>query len=405
MVATRYWALGLPIVVASILGGGEQPGEAPERNARRLAPLGNGTCVECHTGIEDIHPGFPLTCAECHGGDDTQSRVERAHVQPRLLVPTDERVLPQTYDLPYRRFVNPTDLRVAEVACGTCHETAVANMLKSLHATTSGHLGDGYYEHGLTDDKTPVYSIFPVRDQDGEVGEHAIRSTRQVPPFRSSGRKDRIETHYSDLPRKACMHCHLYSEGRAVDGRVGMDGDYRGAGCAACHVSYSDDGRSRSRDPTIDKLEPGHPRQHRFTTQIPTSTCTRCHYGDAAIGLHFRGMAQLVPGMPAGPEVEGTTDSLLNGVFYIQDPDMTPPDVHHQRGMHCIDCHTVSDVMGDGDIYPQMDFAVEIECTSCHGTFERVSDLTTSHGRRLPNLDREGELFSGEHRGKSKLPK
>ena len=42
------------------------------------------------------------------------------------------------------------------------------------------------------------------------------------------------------------MQCHLYSVGRAVDGRLGMDGDYRGEGCAACHVTYADDGRSRS---------------------------------------------------------------------------------------------------------------------------------------------------------------
>jgi hypothetical protein len=101
-------------------------------------------------------------------------------------------------------------------------------------------------------------------------------------------------------------------------------------------------------------------------------------------------MAQLVPGQPAGPEVKGTTDRLLNGTFYIQDPDLTPPDVHHQKGMHCIDCHTLADTMGDGAIYPQMDFAVEIECTSCHGTFDRETDLMTSHGRRVPNLAREG---------------
>ena len=215
----RLWALGLPLGVMSILGMGDdpQPGAAP-------GAAGNGTCLECHAGIEDIHPGFELTCVDCHGGDDTQSDSRRAHVLPRLPVPTDERVLPRNYDLPYQRFVNPTNLRVAQATCGDCHQTAVSNMLKSLHATTAGHLGDGFYEHGLTRSKTPVYSIFPVRDEDGDLGEHGIRATRQIPPFRNVG-KDRIETHYSDLPRKACMHCHLYSEGRAVDGRVGMDGD------------------------------------------------------------------------------------------------------------------------------------------------------------------------------------
>ncbi len=351
------------------------------------------SCLECHLGIEDIHPGFELTCVDCHGGDETQTTKAEAHVLPVRAVPNDERVLPQGYDLPYQRFKNPSNLRVAMQVCGNCHEEAVTNMLKSPHGTTAGHLGDGFYENGLVRSKRPVYSIFPVVDEDGDVPPQAIGRTSQVPGFRTSGPKDQIETHYSDLARKACMNCHLYSEGRAVDGRLGLDGDYRGEGCAACHVAYAEDGRSMSGDAAAVRQEPGHPLKHRFTSKISTNTCVSCHYGDASIGLHFRGMAQLVPGMPAGPQVEGTTDRLLNGAFYIRDDNLTPPDIHHERGMHCIDCHTLADAMGDGNIYPQMDFAVEIECTSCHGTFDQVSDLTTSHGRRIRNLDRVGDRF------------
>lgn len=351
------------------------------------------SCLNCHLGIEEIHPGYKLSCVDCHGGDDTKADKKEAHVLPKRLVPNDERVLPQNHDLAYQRFRNPSNLRVADRVCGTCHGSMVTDMLKSPHGTTTGHLGDGFYEHGLAKGKKPSYSIFPVRDLDGHVPPHGIAATTQVPGFRSQGAKDRIETHYSDLPRKACMQCHFYSEGRAVNGRLGLDGDYRGEGCAGCHVTYAEDGLSRSGDPTIDKREPGHALKHEFTSKIPTSTCVSCHYGDASIGLHFRGMAQLVPGMPAGPQVKGTTDRPLNGVFYIQDETMTPPDIHHQKGMHCIDCHTVNDVMGDGNIYPQMDFAVEIECTSCHGTFDRVSDLMTSHGNRVSNLRRSGDEF------------
>ena len=351
-------------------------------------------CLSCHTGIEDIHPGFQLTCVDCHGGDGQSRDKATAHVQPTRPLPTDERVLPIDWDLPYQRFLNPSNLRVAAVACSPCHDDLVQHVHKSLHGTTAGHLGDGYYEHGLSREREPAFSVFPVRDEDGRSAPHAVRTTRQVPAFDRSARPDRIATHYADLPRKACMQCHLWSEGRAVDGRLGLDGDYRGEGCAACHVTYADDGRSRSRDRSIDKLEPGHPIAHRFTTKIPTDTCTRCHYGDATIGLHFRGLAQLVPGMPAGPDVPGTTDTLQNGVFYIRDPDLTPPDVHHEKGMHCIDCHTATDAMGDGDIHPNMDHAVEIECESCHGSIDRVSDLMTSHGRRVKNLFRLGDDVS-----------
>ena len=340
-----------------------------------------------------MHPAYPLSCVDCHGGDGEATDKDKAHVLPKKPPPGDERVLPRNYDLAWQRFRNPTNLRVAHAVCGDCHDPTTTDVLKSLHATTCGHLGDGLYEHGLTSSKRPSVGVFAQTDDDGDVPEGALRSVRQIPAPRSGGARDKIENHYADLPRKACMNCHLWSTGRAVRGRVGMDGDYRGEGCAACHVTYDDDGRSRSGDPTIDKLEPGHPRKHQFTSKIPTETCTRCHYGDASIGLSFRGMAQLVPGMPAGPDVEGTTDQLLNGTFYLQDPDLTPPDVHHQRGMHCIDCHTAADVMGDGNIWPQMDHAVEIECTSCHGTIDAVTDFLTSHGRRVTNLERDGDRY------------
>ena len=89
------------------------------------------------------------------------------------------------------------------------------------------------------------------------------------------------------------MRCHLWSRGRAVRGRAGMDGDYRGEGCSACHVPYTDDGLSLSRDAAIDRFEPGHPREHRMVRFPDTATCTRCHYGDASIGLSFRGFADL----------------------------------------------------------------------------------------------------------------
>jgi hypothetical protein len=367
---------------------------APTPAARHTPPPrthADAGCLSCHVGIEEMHPRYPLSCTDCHGGDGVAHTKEAAHVLPKQTPPNDERVLGIDHDLAWQRFKNPSNLRVADVACGPCHSDAVANLTKSLHGTTAGHLGDGYYEHGLTRDKTPTFSVFKVSDDDGKVGPHAIKATRQVPAFDASGKKTALGTHYTDLARKACMHCHLWSQGRAVDGRLGLDGDYRGEGCAACHVTYADDGRSRSRDQTIDKLEPGHPLAHRLTSKIPTDTCTRCHYGDASIGMHFRGLSQLVPGMPAGPDALGTTKSLRNGVFYIEDQDLTPPDVHHAKGLHCIDCHTLSDTMGDGDIYPQMDHAVEIECESCHGTFARVTDLTTSRGRRVPNLERIGD--------------
>jgi len=351
---------------------------------------GSESCLGCHAGIEDAHPLHPLSCVECHGGNAGASRKEEAHVFPSRPLPSDERIVPLDYDLAWRRFRNPTDLRVVGATCGTCHPSEVSAFFKSLHGTTSGHLSDGLYENGVVADRLARFSLFPIADEDGEIPEHGYASIPGIPTFDPRRPRLDLATHFADVPRKACAQCHFYSEGRAVRGRLGFDGDYRAEGCAGCHMPYASDGLSRSGDPTVPKLEPGHPSAHRLTSAIPTSTCVSCHYGDASIGLHFRGLAQLVPGMPAGPNVKNTTDALENGVFYVRDPKATPPDVHHEKGLACIDCHTSRDAMGDGNLYGAMEHAVEIECVDCHGTFDRPSTLVTSRGAPLTHIRREG---------------
>ena len=347
------------------------------------------SCETCHQGIESMHPWYELTCTACHGGDGTATDQRLAHVSPRRPPPADERLWPQDHDDAYVQFLNPSDLRVVHRTCYECHTELVDHLRKSLHATTAGHLSDSLYENGLTDDRRVRYSIFAVADEDGEIPEHGYESMPAFPQDWSLALRGRLAGHVADLGRKNCMQCHLWSEGTAIRGRLGQDGDYRGSGCAACHVTYADNGLSESADPTVDPFEPGHPRTHSMTAHPPTATCTRCHYGDASIGLHFRGLAQLVPGMPAGPDVPGTTDAQLNRTFYLNDPKIVPPDIHHEKGMHCIDCHTLQDVMGDGNLYGFMEHAVEIECVDCHGTLTRPSNLQTSRGRRLDHLQVE----------------
>lgn len=361
------------------------------------AAAAGGTCVTCHAGIEDMHPAALVTCVQCHGGDDTGQTKEQAHVARRTRPPGDERVLGQNFDPEFTRFRAPGNLRVAALSCGPCHERAVYDVTHSLHATTSGHLGDGLYENGVVRDRHPAVSVFSVTDDlpaDLPRPPGAVAALKQIPGFSVGGDRSRTSTHFSDLPRKSCMQCHLWSEGRAVRGRAGMDGDYRGEGCSACHVPYADDGLSLSRDQTVSRYEPGHPREHRMVRFPPTEVCTRCHYGDASIGLSFRGLAQPVPGMPQTPDAPGLHRKLLNGMYYIDDPSTTPPDVHHQRGMHCVDCHTRDDVMGDGFLYRRMEDAVAIRCSTCHGTADSYATFETARGRKLPHLSwRDGSAF------------
>jgi hypothetical protein len=353
-----------------------------------------------------MHPWDPLTCTECHGGDGSSRDKAKAHVLPERPAPNDERTLPLLYDLPHRRFVNPTDLRVVQDTCARCHADICASLPKSLHGTTAGHLSDGLYENGLVRERTKRFAIFPVKDEDGTVPEGAFAALPAIPPASVPAGGD-IGQHFADLPRKSCMQCHLYSTGVGLRGRLGQDGWYRSEGCAACHVLYGHDGLSQSGDPNIDRLEPGHPLKHAMTSRIPTDTCTTCHALDANIGMSFRGLAQLPPGVPGGPDVPGTTDRLSMGRFFLDDPAICPPDVHHERGMHCIDCHGAADVMGDGNIWGEMEYAVGVSCATCHGTFTERATFETTRGEKLPHLRRDGgrTVLTGKVDGRERTVK
>jgi hypothetical protein len=53
-------------------------------------------------------------------------------------------------------------------------------------------------------------------------------------------------------------------------------------------------------------------------------------------------------------------------------------DIHLERGMHCVDCHFVQDVHGNGKLYQEVRAAIEIQCTDCHGTITKYGALRTS---------------------------
>lgn len=386
------WVLVSGVLLLGSGAGAQQRSPGPGSPASAPDRPGSSGCLECHSGIEDMHPAARLGCVDCHGGDASARTKLEAHVPaPEHTRELDESVAPEDEALAWRRFRNPMDLRVADRVCGDCHRDLVHDLDLSLHGTTAGHLSDGFYEIGAHDEKGSRYSVFPARAEEDE--QAGLERLVQVPAFRPRGEGGLAE-HYHDLARKECMQCHLHSTGRAVRGRLGFDGEYRGEGCAACHVPYAPDGFSRTRDRTVSRTEPGHPLRHTMTRAPETEACTTCHYGDASIGLHFRGLSQLPPGAPGGPEIPGTTDALLNRVFYLNDNAIAPPDVHHEKGMHCIDCHTLSDVMGDGRMHGNMEHAVEISCEACHGTFDAPSDLRTERGAPLEHLFREGnEVF------------
>ena len=76
-------------------------------------------------------------------------------------------------------------------------------------------------------------------------------------------------------------------------------------------------------------------------------------------------------------------------------------DIHLEKGMHCVDCHFLQDVHGNGKLYGETRNAIEIGCEDCHGTIEHKATLITSGpasaGDNSSNLARYRTPF-GERR-------
>lgn len=48
-------------------------------------------------------------------------------------------------------------------------------------------------------------------------------------------------------------------------------------------------------------------------------------------------------------------------------------DIHLEKGMHCVDCHFAQDNHGTGILYNEPRAAIEIGCTDCHGSIQKIA--------------------------------
>jgi len=168
-------------IVAGTLGASSSGAVAPIEGRSAVGIASDEGCLRCHDGIEEMHPGFPLSCTDCHGGDPDAKTKGEAHVKSTLQRrQVDERVAPEDQDLAFVRFINPMDLRVAEHVCGDCHGELVNHLMLSLHGTTAAHLSDGFFETGIQEDRDSRYAVFPVRG-DSKVEGNTIESLVQPP--------------------------------------------------------------------------------------------------------------------------------------------------------------------------------------------------------------------------------
>ncbi|HYV07451.1 MAG TPA: hypothetical protein VFB82_22850 [Blastocatellia bacterium] len=271
-------------------------------------------CTDCHKGIEDMHNGkVNLGCIDCHGGHAevrlpagaTKGSAEykdaqgKAHVQPKLpgLFKTSANP-PRSYaelnneSAEFVRFMNPGDLRVAAMSCGTseCHTRDVHNVGKSMMTTGAMLWGAALYNNGS----------FPFKDyRFGESYGPDGTPQRLVtipPPSKQDTAKKGVLPFLDPLPRWEITHMgntlRTFERGGRKAAEVGLPlseeppgkptqnllsprgfgtllrtdpvflglqktrlldpmlsflgtndhpGDYRSSGCTACHVVYAND--------------------------------------------------------------------------------------------------------------------------------------------------------------------
>ena len=305
-------------------------------------------CLSCHFGIEDLsasHPNAVFGCVVCHGGNGLDLTVKGAHVG-------------------LRGGRNPSKLDIAPISCGTndsqisgCHSlredpllNRVVNVPRGLMATNAGIISVLRFQWGVDKQGATLFGIRKVSD-----GQQTLD---QIPDeVKSDGTLDLATSHF----RKFCAACHLWTPLERND----LD---RLAGCAACHAHRRDDGKYIGGDPTIDRDSSGHAASHTITTRIPDDRCRSCHNRSGRIGLNYHG--QMESEQYGTPYVKGglSDNTLSDGRFLLN----LLPDIHHEKGMGCIDCHTAQDTMGDGSVFGFMKDQIEIRCEDCHGSYSKL---------------------------------
>ena len=374
-------------------------------------------CLSCHDGIETINDrmqpfllsfakqkykrGKGYECAICHEGNPASGKKEEAH---NSLIP------------------NPSSMWVLHEGkgCAKCHDSKGSittlmgkplnqpvggelisqqppslepsgtlgidytyRMSMSLHSLMTGIASKTLSSNGVIPKGTFPYGNFDMVDTDGPIPKvgsekykewvgkainagylRRLEKVDEIPDFEEGvkvfGSEEKAG--FSDTYRKQCARCHVWGEGR------NERGDLRASGCAACHILYGNDGKYEGSDPNIKNngTRP-HPLRHRITNAIPAAQCTHCHTRGRRIGTTFVGMFEYdyVNDGHAPPfDEHAKPQETLFTKEYLH----VRKDVHFERGMECVDCHTSIDVHGDGNIYPATVYQAEITCYDCHGT-------------------------------------
>ena len=263
-------------------------------------------CKACHLNVGDPHARQSnfIACVDCHGGNAAGKTKEEAHPKPRhpeawmrngkmsSANPEHSFALLNDENPEWIRFVNPGDLRVANEACGGCHQAEFINVSKSL-MTTAAHfwgvapycngivpfkrsaLGESYSREGIgqkinlvtdppmtpeqmaNESVSPFLLAMPRFEvfQPGNILRVFERGSRLPNPAiglpdkeeepglpnnrlseRGLGTQLRIDFPVLNVHKTRLNDPHL-----SFLGTNDNPGDFRSSGCSACHMVYAND--------------------------------------------------------------------------------------------------------------------------------------------------------------------
>ncbi len=289
-------------------------------------------CLSCHKTekLDVAHDANVIGCASCHLGDPLAIEEEKAHEG---------------------MVINPGDLRVAHKTCGVdgCHPTDIHKVKNSLMATNRGILGTLLYYWGESDSQDTDLTVEKLM----ETGQNSLAI---------------------DYYRKLCATCHLWKQKNDLPDAPKFFNE-KGGGCSSCHfvlpegtkVKKVTESGDESDQEDVGETKKVHPL---IVNNVPDENCIRCHNRSGRIGLSYMGVFESEGYGTPFEQGTVTQKQLPGGRFYLE----VAEDIHHQKGLNCIDCHTRDEVMGDGTSYAHYEEQMEISCVMCHSDHPGTTD-------------------------------
>ncbi|MFD1294462.1 hypothetical protein ACFQ5N_11500 [Lutibacter holmesii] len=269
------------------------------------------SCLQCHQntkGYSSYHNPDLIGCASCHLGNASEIEKDASHKGMVLI---------------------PGNLNDAKETCGKCHPNELHKIENSLMTTNSGLVAVDKYIFGEVDSPNHEYHIQLIKNSASDK-------------------------HLRDL----CANCHLGAEKKGFGPITQLS---RGGGCNACHLNYSDDAKNDLKTYISSKkntLPTHHPATNIFVTN---EHCFGCHSRSSRISTNYEGFQETLLNESEIGDSKGYTVFEDKRVYkYIEE------DVHHTKGLLCIDCHSSHEVMGDGKKYTHEEQAVKVQCSDCH---------------------------------------